>query len=676
MPLGPDLEQVDGMVEVQWDGSSRQMASLRGMLHDASSRLHGVVQADVKLPAWGKAIEDILISISGKVDANSTEIKMDLSPASYLKAFLDPREFPLPERLQVLDLTQREPLHIQLNDVVRSRVSLDREDPQWSIDGPMRIRYGQEHSPIGVDVVFTTASGRLRDPLSTETDAQFSLWGSWPVIEYQPVQTQDLGWRLKGRMGVQGQRIHVILDEGSSVETGAIRLDQGKADRVALRISQAISLAYDWSSQQWQAGPGNAQLVLPKIRWRGQTVSISKAGVRLQEARGEGEAWRAKGMVKFLGVNTAMESFHPPLTNLAIGFDADPEEFRAGIVAEAADKTVRVKGRLTHHLQTRSGRLHATLTPQVFSPSSLTLSRLIQPWTYSFDITSGQLGISIACVWEPVTPGEYPGMGITRGDVTVALKGIGGYYEDVLVDDVNTTINIMANDVRNFATLSPAEVSVGRIQAGIEMTHATFEISLQLGGNDSWPTIDLENFSANAFGGRISSPRIYVDLARLPTLFTLKLDGIQLDQLLQLEQQQGLEGTGILDGIIPITLQAAGVEVKGGKLAARPPGGVIRFQPPEGTAQTFMKANPQMEIVLQSLRNFHYDVLSAEIDYQEDGTLNLATRLEGKNPDLKQGRPVHFNVTIEENIPALLKSVRVMKGIEDNIEQLFQGPLF
>lgn len=676
MPLGPDLERVDGMVKFQWDGFSRQMESLKKMLHDPSTQLHIVVDAHVELPAWGTVSEDISINVSGEVNVNSTEMRVDLSPPSFMKALLNPHEFPFHENLPFPHLNQRELVHIQLNDVVRSRISFDQKDPQWSIEGPIRVQYGEKRSPIGMDVTFTNASGRLLDPLSTHANAKFAVWGSLPLLEHQLLQVKDLRWILKGQMGLENQAIQVTLAEGSSVKTGLIQMDQGRADQVAFYMNQPVSLAYDWPLRKWNVGTTSAQIVLPKIHWRDQSVSISKIGLHLEEARGEGQDWHTKGTVKLLGVNTTMENFSPPTTNLAIGFEANSEEIQAGIVAETTDKTIRAKVRIQHHLQTNHGTLRATLTPQTFSPSTMILSTLIQPWTHPFDITSGQLGISIACVWMPTTPSESSSIAITRGDVTVTLKNIGGYYENVLFDDVNSTITIVANDLNNFATLPPATVSVGSVKAGVELTNTTFKVNLALGEGDALPTVDLENVSANVFGGQISSPRIYLDLARPPALFTVKLDGIQLDQLLQLEEHKGLDGTGILDGTIPITLNATTIQVKDGKLTARAPGGVIRFQSLEDTAHTLIQANPQMKIVLQSLRNFHYDVLRVGINYQEDGTLILATRLEGRNPDLKQGRPIHFNLNVEENIPALLKSLAVTKGIEDKIEQLFQGPLF
>ena len=53
------------------------------------------------------------------------------------------------------------------------------------------------------------------------------------------------------------------------------------------------------------------------------------------------------------------------------------------------------------------------------------------------------------------------------------------------------------------------------------------------------------------------------------------------------------------------------------------------------------------------------------VQYQEDGNLWLNTRLEGRNPGWQNGRPVHFNLNVEENIPALLKTLDTVTRVED-----------
>ncbi|MDX2348488.1 MAG: YdbH domain-containing protein, partial [Nitrospirota bacterium] len=46
---------------------------------------------------------------------------------------------------------------------------------------------------------------------------------------------------------------------------------------------------------------------------------------------------------------------------------------------------------------------------------------------------------------------------------------------------------------------------------------------------------------------------------------------------------------------------------------------------------------------------------------------------EGKNPDFRKGVPIHFNLNIEENIPALMKSLSLVKDLENKIETMMTG---
>ena len=72
----------------------------------------------------------------------------------------------------------------------------------------------------------------------------------------------------------------------------------------------------------------------------------------------------------------------------------------------------------------------------------------------------------------------------------------------------------------------------------------------------------------------------------------------------------------------------------------------------------------QLSLVLQALSDFHYNALELGIQYEDD-TLKLTAKLEGKNPDWQQGRPVNFNLTVQENIPALLKSLRSYRALSN-----------
>ena len=58
------------------------------------------------------------------------------------------------------------------------------------------------------------------------------------------------------------------------------------------------------------------------------------------------------------------------------------------------------------------------------------------------------------------------------------------------------------------------------------------------------------------------------------------------------------------------------------------------------------------KIVTEALHNFHYDLLTSDVRYDERGKLNLGLRLNGRNPALEGGRPINFSINLED-IPAL-----------------------
>ncbi len=758
LPLGADLERIDGTVAFQGKGSTRQIASFHRMLRDASTRLHGAFHASVELPVWGETGEELAMTLSGAVDADSTGVDVTLSPSSFMKGLVHPPEHLIKGAAFLSRFNEREPIHLQLQDEVSARFS-PGDDPQWGLDGPIRVQYGAEHSPIGFDAVVTRASGPFRDPSSAKADARGRLWGALPVLESPPVRAHDLRWNVTGKLTLQNRAVRVEVGKGSWVRTGALHFGQGAAKLAEVRVGRAFPVSL--SSNKWEVGPGTTHISLPRLRWQGRTIIMDGVGLRLETVRGTGNRWHAKGTADIMqprlrwgdhtvamesmglrfdeangagtqwhakgtalitlprlrrgdrtvtmesvglrideasgagnqwqikgranvsGLSPVLDAFIPPKINLGVEFEATPALVRAGLVAETADQSVKAASRITHDLTTNQGALRATLAPRPFSPSGTTLGGLITPWEYPFDVTAGRLGLSMAVTWgasprslsSGTGDGRKPGgLAVKQGKVAVTAKDLDGYYRDIVVEDVNTTIYLNVTGPDDATMAGPARVRIGRVDSGIEFNNVAFALQLGplgFGRRAGRPVVDLTDVSGHTLGGRVSSPRISIDPDRPPSRFTLKVDGLQLDRLLQLEQQQGLEGTGVLDGSVPITLNGETITIRDGRVAVRPPGGVIRFAPLEETRQMLVQAKPEMALILRALENFRYDVLRATVNYREDGALLLETRLEGKNPDMKESPPVHFNLNVEENIPALLQSVQVVKDIEQRLEQAF-----
>ena len=802
MPLGPDVERVDGNITVQWEGKTARTGSIQTMLQDPSTRLHAVYQAAVELPAWDTIGEDVSMRLSGEVDASSTEVALTLSPASYVHTLLHPREFSLPSTPFAESFKEPESVELQVQEEVLGRFSLDPNDPQWNLDGPIRVHYGVEHSPVwldavvthaagplgepfltdaevqwhlrgvvpvfeqqpikakkirwnvtgettihdqgihlkvgkgsfvktgqlhverriipqvevqvtqpvpvlmewssnrweigptvlhvgvdrsraGLDAVVTHVAGRLGEPFLTDAEVQWHLRGAWPVFEQQPIKAKDIRWNVTGETTIQDQIVHLKVKKGSSVKTGQLHVERGIIPQVEVQVSHPVPVSIEWSSNRWKIGSTVLQVTLPRIHWKDKSMTIEKMGVHVEGARGRGNEWNAKGIVKWLGLSAELKNVNPPKTNLAIGFDADSTGVKAGLVAETVNESVKIVGRLAHDFMTKRGSVRATVVPQPFSAGGGTFSQLIPDWEYPFDLTAGRLELSTRMTWH-VDEAEHAGkLKLSDTAVTIAARDLGGYYENVVIEGINATVNglitgidTVAPGLVGFTMPVPTRVSVGRLDSGVEIKNVALTVQLDLDRGKAYPTLAIKDLSGHVFGGRISSSRISIDPSRFPSVFTIQLHGLQLDQLFKLEQQQGLQGIGVLDGNVPLRFDGETLTIRNGNVAVRPPGGVIRFEPLEETAQILAAATPQMDLVLRALKNFQYDVLRTGVEYREDGTLFLDARLEGKNPDMKQSPPIHLNLTVEENIPALLKSVQVVKGIEEHLEQVFEPSLF
>lgn len=188
-------------------------------------------------------------------------------------------------------------------------------------------------------------------------------------------------------------------------------------------------------------------------------------------------------------------------------------------------------------------------------------------------------------------------------------------------------------------------------------------------------TLDLQQATAGFLGGEVRAEPAKLALGSPPAQLQLHLGGLQLAQLMALYPAEGLAGSGVLNGQLPLLIGPGGIQVHQGKVAALSPGGTlsIPLQRLGGMAQ----GNAAMQLVAGALENFHYSVLASTLDYDQDGTLLLGLHLEGRNPDVGSGQPFNFNISLEEDVPALLTSLqlsgRVSAAVTERVRTRLDG---
>jgi hypothetical protein len=157
------------------------------------------------------------------------------------------------------------------------------------------------------------------------------------------------------------------------------------------------------------------------------------------------------------------------------------------------------------------------------------------------------------------------------------------------------------------------------------------------------------------FGGTLSIN----ELGRPDTegpLGTVHLQGVDLARVVALLDNPDISVTGRISGEIPLYMEGGAVTVHDGRLQSSD-GGTIRYRP-QAAAADASPANAQIALVRDALSNLVFDSLTAGVEYAASGDLVLKTEIRGRNPELDRTRPVHLNLTVEDNILTLMRSLR------------------
>ena len=261
---------------------------------------------------------------------------------------------------------------------------------------------------------------------------------------------------------------------------------------------------------------------------------------------------------------------------------------------------------------------------------------------------------------------EAPGRlhaGATGPQVTLALRG--GFAG---IDSAPATVEAPSLEgsltVAEGAPVARLRLEAPVVEAGVTLTDAHCSVLAEA------TALTLTDCAAATLGGRVAMPRGTLAAGpggALRGTLPVALQGLELAELLALLDDPALAGTGVLDGALPLSLDGDAVTVEDGRLAARPPGGRLRY-----AADPSLRARlsqPGVTLALDALRDFRYERLALDADYGRDGTLVLDVRLEGANPDLEGGRPVHFNLSVTQNLPVLLQSLRLSQNIGESFER-------
>jgi hypothetical protein len=148
---------------------------------------------------------------------------------------------------------------------------------------------------------------------------------------------------------------------------------------------------------------------------------------------------------------------------------------------------------------------------------------------------------------------------------------------------------------------------------------------------------------------------------------TVEIDGIQLSRLFESIDIEGLNGKGAISGSIPVVISGAEIAIAEGVLASQNDGN-LSFQSPEAD-EVLARSGEQVELMLKAMKDFRYESLNVVLDKPLQGEASLRISMLGHNPDVLDGYPFQFNITLTGDLEPLLAAIAEGRRLSSELLQ-------
>jgi len=667
-PIPSEYQSLTGTFTGTWSGAIHEKPLPSG---STLGPVHGDFAVEVNLPTWPPFAQEIQLFIQGTFSVDNGAMTLVLQPSStgtvrlsldsLVPPALDP--FISHKGLRSLAWNIRQPVHmvvpitqtLETVQIPSGQIHIAMRNPSEQLDvllSPQNLFWKPASGLTGnAEVVISTQlkpastpSLRLRS-LSLEANTSIVFSADQIAVTLKPISI----FRLSK---MSTETLHIPAMEG--------------------RFPKGLAWTYQTGQQTWELLAPTSTLALPSLLLQGQQWKFQEISTKDLAISYTPESWVINGELEVKQVRPPFEAIKIPASNWHARYSANPTSITVQFNGQTLLHPLRIGGQARLDLQKNEAIATVTLQPIHFAPQTLVLSQLIQPWGFpEMDITHGSISASIEMTIAKNPTTAATAFHIKRLHGIVDFKDIGGFKKPNFMEGLTTRIEILGEHDTFHIPSTP--VRINRIQSVVDIRNTSFILSSGTFQQASVPTLSFTNLSTQLLGGTVTLPQANFDPAQTTHQATLQIQGLDLGEILRLEQQETVQGTGTLDGVLPLFLSGSDVAVHDGSLKARPPGGTLQMEISEATASSWTKSQPNLDLIIQSLQNYQYSKFEVGVDYDKNGILKLTTRLEGKNPDFRNGIPIHFNLNIEENIPALMKSLSLVQGLEDSIEKMMAG---
>ncbi len=316
-------------------------------------------------------------------------------------------------------------------------------------------------------------------------------------------------------------------------------------------------------------------------------------------------------------------------------------------------------------LLTATGQLDWEI-PEYFFSAITPASALLANTPGKMDIVAGSVAGNGAIAVSENPAGNWQ----LNGPVNLNLKDISGFVEDLVFVDFDSEFRATVTDNGSIHTPAMLSAHIATLDVGLPLTDIRWNYSIDSAAN----TITFNDVTMNTLGGAITLANFSYNALNPDNQLTLVLTNLNLQSIVDLAEYPGIAVEGLISGYLPLSLKGQSITVDKGLIGALQPGGTIRYNAggyESGSPVT--TGNSSLDLLNQALANYHYQIMNSYVHYNENGDLRLEVQLLGNNPDLYNGQMVNLNVNIDDNIPALLRSLQASRTITDALELHLQN---
>ncbi|NNE39333.1 MAG: hypothetical protein HKN14_00280 [Marinicaulis sp.] len=177
------------------------------------------------------------------------------------------------------------------------------------------------------------------------------------------------------------------------------------------------------------------------------------------------------------------------------------------------------------------------------------------------------------------------------------------------------------------------------------------------------------------FGGVLGVYGANASIAGDQAIAPMRAEKIDLAQILEFVDVEGLSGEGILSGTLPLVVENGRARIENGVLKSESPG-AIRYRG-EAADKASDAGGDQTKIAFDILRNLEYDSLGVLINGPLDGRLDFELKFEGRgdvNLNNQQVRvPVIYRINLDAALLELFNQANLSRNIQLQVERAIQG---